>query len=112
MACARTDGCIRARDHGGRCYIRRAGIAGPTNPYAEAMRRVRATRLHGVDVTIAPPLRDAALAVAEADPAYEVALHTGGPLAARAVLKDQCVPARQAYRLALDAAAMLAEVPR
>lgn len=108
-------GCVRrpVNAHEGRCFVRHAAIRGPENGYARKARQDRDKRLaqpvpvsDGTRAVVANiALREAALRVAAADLTYQRALETDAPHEARRVLHEECVPARRAYRRALDVAA-------
>lgn len=108
-------GCIkRPTDaHDGRCRTTPAALSGPANPHVANARRQRDKRLKTPltpppspsTITLPDAVRDAVLQVAAADLAYQRALENTTPREARRVLYDQCIPARQAYRRALDEAA-------
>lgn len=107
-------GCTRKPDHPGSCYARRSLRPESTgNAWADAFRLARSNRMARAHRAAPQPkaaalpiaLQRAAFQVAAADLAYERSLHDVGPHAARVILREQCVPARQEYRRALDQAA-------
>lgn len=106
-------GCKRDPGHPGRCYRRGVPEGLPKDGYAQAAHAAREKRLRnakpdptaGTRAVVANiALRDAALNLAMVDLHYERTLCTEGATAAREVLRTLCVPARQAYRRALDRA--------